>query len=193
MNRSIRTLIIAAPLAVAALTLTPGAALAADGPVIVAPVGGDPKPMDIAAPTPAPQPVPDGPGEVSNGKPKPTHPKPHHPQPNPDGPGGITDTPDCTHGCGGNDVPDDKAGPNPGNDKPGDDKPGTPDAGDEPDAGKNQGGATDSISIPTRVDAGAASADSPSENGLDLTWTLAGGALLVASGAAFAARKRQQA
>lgn len=193
MNSIIRNLIVAVPLATAALMVAPVAAQA-DGydTIIIQPNGGDPKPLDIANPTPAPT-QPEGPDEVSNGAPKPTHPKPNHPtgpgditNPTPepdqphDGPGDITDTPDCTHGCG-EDVPDDKAGPNPQDE-------GCFEGCDLPEDPAGPTGDTDPITTPTRVDAGLAA--QTDNDGHDLSFVLIGGALVTASGAAYAARAR---
>ena len=86
MNTTIRNLIVAAPLATAALTLVPAAAMASEpGPVIVMPHHVDPQPdLDklAAAPKPvdpkdkvvAPEPSkPKGPGDITNPQPCPTH------------------------------------------------------------------------------------------------------------------------
>lgn len=100
MNATIRNLVIAAPLATAALAL--GAA-----PALADPVG----PVDRGIEIPDPGDDDPNPGPVVN---------PDLPQ----GPGGITDHPPCpTHGVdcgGGNDTPDDEPEDNPG-DNPGDD------------------------------------------------------------------------
>lgn len=163
MNTTIRNLIVAAPLATAALTFTPGAAMASDhGPVVIAqPTGhGDPqpnpgdkapapKPTEPKGPqdkAPLPKPTkPHGPGDVSIPKPCPTH--------------GVDCTPD-----------DDKDGPH--------------------GSGNGDGGSSDdaSLQLPTRIDAGTASQDE--QGGMELTWLLAGGAVVSASGVAIAARKR---
>jgi hypothetical protein len=165
--------------------------------------------MDIAVPAPKPT-QPKGPGEVSHGKPKPTHPKPNHPQGpgdispapkpgHPDGPGDITSPePEPTHPDGPGDLSAPKPCPTHGVDC-------TPDNGDKGDQpqgnGGNGGGSTDAshtedatFATPTRVDAGTASAaDQHGENGLELSFLLAGGALVTVTGAAFAARKRARA
>ncbi len=98
MNATIRNLIVAAPLATAALTLVPTAAMASEpGPVIVQPHHVDPQPdLDKLAPAPqpdepkdkvvAPKPTkPKGPADVTSPEPCPTH--------------GV----DCTPDGGGND------------------------------------------------------------------------------------------
>ncbi len=166
MKKTIRNLMIAAPLATAALTLAPAAALASEPrPVIVLPPA-EPKPeFDIAIPKPEPV-QPKGPGDIAPA-PKPDKPK---------GPGDITNPDPCpTHGvdC----TPDDDDEPTGGNDG-GD---GGSDSSDD---------ASDAFSVPTRIDAGLASSDE--QSGVELTWLLASGALVTASGAAFAARNRMR-
>ncbi len=201
MNRIVRNLIVAAPLAAAALVMAPGTASAVEpGPVIVLPAGpGDPKPMDFAAPAVPTQ--PDGPDEFSNGAPEPTHPKPNTPQgpddkapaPKPQDPQGPDEfsngEPEPTRPDG----PDDLTAPEPcpthGECTTGDEP------ADEPDQGCFEGcdlpeepsDSTDTIARPTRIDAGTGATG---EDSLELTWLLAGGALVTASGAAFAARAR---
>jgi hypothetical protein len=130
MNRTIlRNLIVALPMAAAAITMAPGAAMADDGPIIV---------------LPTPDPGPQGPGDLTA------------PQPCP------------THGGGEECEPD----------------------GDEPEIDVQSGGGlhpkAESIPVPTRIDAGVAP---QSDGGLELSWLLAGGGLVTASGAAFAARR----
>ncbi|MFL6156136.1 MAG: hypothetical protein ACJ72D_08600 [Marmoricola sp.] len=194
MNRSIRNLAVALPLAVAALSATAGTASASDnGPVIVQPNGGgDPKPMDIAIPKPKPA-DPQGPADLAIPKPKPTQPKgpgdiKDAPKPtHPDGPGDIKDAPKPTHPDGPGDITNPAPCPThgvdctPGDGGQGGDEPGT---SDEPSA---DNGSVGSISVPSRIDAGQ-----PSDGtaGLELTWLIAGGALVTASGAAYAARSR---
>jgi hypothetical protein len=158
MNTTIRNLIVALPLATAALAMTPGVAQA-DGPVIVLPPpGGDPQGPVIANPTPAPQPQPHGPGDLTAPQPCPTH--------------GVCGD----HGDEGGKT-DGGSGDNGGHD-----------GGHKPQG--NQGGDTkvSSIALPTRIDAGLAPATQEDPD-LQLTWMLAGGALVTASGAAFAARR----
>ena len=109
MNTTIRNLIVAAPLATAALTLVPAAAMASEpGPVIAVPHHVDPQP-DLDKLAPAPKPV-EPKDKVAAPKPKPTH---------PDGPGDITNPKPCpTHGVdctpnddgGSKDSVDDAAG-----------------------------------------------------------------------------------
>ncbi|MEO6472222.1 MAG: hypothetical protein ABIR57_09830 [Aeromicrobium sp.] len=174
MNRIIRNLIVAAPLATAAFAMTPAVAMASEpGPVIVLPADTDPQPgPDDKAPAPkptkpkgpqdiAPAPKPKGPGDIAPAPKDPKGPNDKAPLPkpkDPKGPGDLTSPKPCpTHGvdC-------------------------TPDK-DEPADG------TDSLEVPTRIDAGVADDE---QDGIDLTWLLVGGAAVTASGAAFAARNR---
>lgn len=183
MNSTIRNLIIAAPLATAALTMVPTSAMATEGPVnIIAQPHTDPQPLDnIAIPEPEPaEPI----DKIAAPKPKPpvddkVGPKPKPTQP--DGPDVITNPEPCpTHGdCGD----DDKDGPGNG---------GGDDSSDETDK-VNKIQADDTVEVPSRIDAGLAAEQS--DGSLDLAWLLAGGALVTASGAALAlrARKRQTA
>jgi hypothetical protein len=154
MNTTIRNLIVALPLATAALTMTPGVAQASDGPIIVQPTPDPTGPRDIANPTPDPV-DPTGPGDLTAPQPCPTH-------------------GDCG-GNGGNGGEDGGKG------------------GDEPDVHNGGGlhpqGDVDSIALPTRIDAGLAPAQQDGATGLELSWLLASGALVTASGAAFAARR----
>jgi hypothetical protein len=160
MNTTIRNLIVALPLATAALAMTPGVAQA-DGPVIVLPPpGGDPQGPVIGIPTPDDDPVhPTGPGDLTAPQPCPTH--------------GV---------CGGNDG-DGGSGDNNGS---GDN--GGHDSGEGHHGTQAGNQDVTSIALPTRIDAGFAPAQQ-NDNGLDLTWLLASGALVTASGAAFAARR----
>jgi hypothetical protein len=188
MNTTIRNLIVAAPLATAAFTMVPAAAMASEpSPVIVLPPHTDPQPdLDIKAPAaepkdpqdkaPAPKPTepkgpqdlsdapkPKGPGDIANPEPEPTH---------PDGPGDITNPEPCpTHGvhC----TPDEDE-PNGGNG-----------GGEEKDSVDD---VVDSVKLPNRIDAGLASEEQ--DGGLDLAWLFAGGLAVTASGAAFAVRRR---
>ena len=149
MNTTIRNLIVALPLATAALAMAPGAAMADDGPVIVLPPpSGDPQGPVIANPTPHQDPT--GPGDLTAPQPCPTH-------------------GDCGHDGGGNGDGGDKGG-----------------QGGQHHTGPD----VDSIALPTRIDAGLAPAQHEGDNGLELSWLLASGALVTASGAAFAARRR---
>lgn len=185
MNTTIRNLIIAAPLATAAFTMVPAAAMASEpGPVIILPPHTDPEPeaeLDIvAAPKPvepkgpqdkAPAPKPEAPDDKVGPAPKPTQ---------PDGPDVITNPEPCpTHGV---DCTPDK-------DEPKD--------GDEPNGGGNGGngeeknsvdGVADTVELPNRIDAGLASEEQ--DGGMELAWLFAGGLAVTASGAAFAVRKR---
>ena len=179
MKSIIRNLIIAAPLATAALTMVPTSAMASDGPIIIAQPHTDPQPPidDIAIPEPEPVEPKD---KVALPKPKPPvddkvgpKPKPTHP----DGPDVITNPEPCpTHGDCGN---DDKDGPDGGDDSSSD-KP-VVDKASETD---------DTVELPNRIDAGLAA--DQSDGGLELTWLLAGGALVTASGAALALRARKR-
>ena len=201
MNRTARTvknLVLATGFSAAALTLTVTPAHA-DGPQ--GPGGISQAP--IVDPTPDPEPQPQLPtDDVENPAPEPNpHPKP---QPNGDGPGEITDTPDCTHGCGGGgEVPDDKQGPN---QEPGDEPTDNP----AEDAPLDQGCFTgcdlpeedpevtsvsipsEDVQTPTRIDAGLGDEAASGQGGSDSTWLLAGGALTALAGAAAAARARSR-
>ena len=189
MNRIIRNLIIAAPLATAGLTMVPTSAMATDGPVIIVQPHTDPQPPidDIAIPEPKPPVEPKD--KIALPKPKPPvdpkdkvapKPKPTHP----DGPDVITNPEPCpTHGsCGG----DDKDGPGEG------DGGGKDDSTDDttPVNKVNKIQADDTVEVPTRIDAGLAAEQS--DGGLELSWLLAGGALVTASGVALALRARKR-
>jgi hypothetical protein len=171
MNSTIRNLIIAAPLATAAITMVPAAAMAAEpGPVNIIAPHSEPQPdLDIVA---APEPVdPDAPDDKAPA-PKPESEVPDDkaplPQPtHPDGPDDITNPEPCpTHGvdC------------TPGDDEPTD---GDDDSTDE---------VVDTVELPNRIDAGLASEQQ--EGSLDIAWLFAGGLAVTASGAAFAVRRR---
>lgn len=163
MNRTARIVALAAPLATVVLSLGVSPALAEPaGPAI----------DEIAS---APQgPVNPHLPPVDDKAALPTDPEPE-PQPNPQGPNDeITDQQPCpTHGSCGEDTPDDKKGPD-DEDEPGDD-----DSSD------------DEIDKPTRIDAGAASAESGA-TGDDLAWLLTGGVLIAMTGAAYAVRRRER-
>lgn len=192
MNATIRNLIVAVPLATAALTMAPAAAMATEpGPVIIVPPHTDPQPdLDIKAPAPKPE-VPDdkapapkpaepkGPGDLSDA-PKPEAPDDKvgpAPQPtHPDGPGDLTNPEPCpTHGV---DCTPDEDGDKPNDDGSGESKNSVDDVVDT----------RDSVELPNRIDAGLASEQQ--DQGLDLAWLFAGGLAVTASGAAFAVRKR---
>jgi hypothetical protein len=190
MNTTIRNLIIAAPLATAAFTMVPAAAMASEpAPVIILPPNTDPQPdLDIAIPAPEPKdpqdkapapkpaepkgpqdlsdaPKPKGPGDIANPEPEPTH---------PDGPGDLTNPKPCpTHGV---DCTPDTDEPNGGN------------GGKDGEAKKSVDDVVDTVALPNRIDAGLASEEQ--DGGLDLAWLFAGGLAVTASGAAFAVRKR---
>ena len=166
MNRTIRTLIVAAPLATIALTVVPISAATAgpNGPdvLVIKPKGGDPlppKPQD-KAPKPKPQP-PKGPDKLAIPTPKPQPPKgPGVKAPKPQGQGAAAptadDTADVTSAKGSADSID-------RNDNP-------------------------VVSGPAETELVA----DDNGGGVDLTWLLVGGGIVTASGIAFAARKRQQ-
>ncbi|MGY2875008.1 hypothetical protein ACVW00_002198 [Marmoricola sp. URHA0025 HA25] len=165
MNTTLRNLIVALPLATAALAMTPGVAQADNGPVIVLPPpSGDPQGPVIANPTPGHDPVgPTGPGDLTAPQPCPTH--------------GV---------CGGNGGGSGQQGGT--GDNAGDHTKGH--QGHHAQPGNH---AVSSIALPTRIDAGLAPAAHHEHSGLELSWVLAGGALVTATGAAFAARRRGQA
>ena len=188
MNRIIRNLIVAAPLATAplataALTMVPTSAMASDGPIIIVQPHTDPQPPidKLAIPDPVepkdkialPKPKPPvEPNDKIAPKPKPSQ---------PDGPDVITNPEPCpTHGVCGN---DDKDGPGNGG---GDDSSGDTDTVDQVNKTQAEG----PVEVPTRIDAGLAADES--DSGLELTWLLAGGALVTASGAAIALRARKR-
>jgi len=186
MNATIRNLIVAVPLATAALTMVPAAAMATEpGPVIIVPPHTDPQPdLDIKAPAPKPTP-PKGPGDLSDA-PKPDKPK---------GPGDLSDAPKPDKPKGPGDLSDAPKphGPNgPGDlsDAPKPDKP--TDGGNGKGESKNSVDdvvdTRDTVELPNRIDAGLASEQQ--DQGLDLAWLFAGGFAVTASGAAFAVRKR---
>jgi len=173
--------------------------MADDGMVIVLPPGeGDPKPLDIGSPEPADPQVPDdkapapqpGPQDGPDDKAPAPQPGPQDgpddkapaPQDDPTGPGGLTAPEPCpTHGvdCGGEDE----------DDQPELDQ-GCFTGCDLPEDPQGRVGGT---VIPTRVDAGLSTRSATQEQGgLELTWLLAGGALVTATGAAFAARQRSR-
>jgi hypothetical protein len=183
MNATIRNLIIAAPLATAALTMVPAAAMATEpGPVIIAQPHTDPTPdLDIAAAPSepvepkgpqdkAPAPKPEAPDDKVGPAPQPTQ---------PDGPDDITNPQPCpTHGVDCTSDQDEPKGD------------------DEPKGGESKGGESkntvddvvDAIQVPSRVDAGLASEQG--DGGLDVAWLFAGGLAVTASGAALAVRRR---
>lgn len=177
MNTTIRNLIVALPLAAGALAMTPGVAQA-DGPVIVLPPpGGDPQGPVIANPTPGHDPVnPTGPGDLTAPQPCPTH--------------GV-----C--GNGGNGGGSGETGGNGG---------GNGGQGHQSHHGQHGQHGSDSnpgtqgadhkvsaIALPTRIDAGLAPAAHEEHADLELAWVLASGALVTATGATLAARRRSQA
>lgn len=208
MNTTTRTalrLLVATPIAVSAIAFGSGVAHAdgfePNGPIVIAnPDDDGPKgPGDIANPEPEPQPdppapEPQGPGDIAN----PEDDGPKGPgdianpedDPKPEGPGDITNPEDDDPKPEG---PDDLAIPEPG-DQP-EDKPADKGGKDDKDVDVvNTGGlvpdyddAAD-VPVPTRIDAGAASA-TEDEGGLQLMWVLAGGGVVTAAGAAFARQR----
>lgn len=169
MNRTIRTLIVAAPLATIALTVVPISAATAgpNGPdvLVIKPKGGDPlppKPQD-KAPKPKPQP-PKGPDKLAIPTPKPQPPK---------GPGVKAPKPQAQ-------------GPQVA---------AAPKADDTAAVGSAKGSADSIDRNDNLVVSGPAETELVADNnggGMDLTWLLVGGGIVTASGIAFAARKRQQ-
>ena len=163
MNRTIRNLIVAAPIATFALTMTPGSAMAfgPQPPIGIPTPDPHPGPKDKA---PKPQPKkPNGPGDIAIPKPKPVQPKPGN-----NNPGGQPT------GTTGADDADAKT-----SDK--ESAVTVPDACLTHDLECN-------ASAPVEKVAPAAVQDD--EDGIELAWLLAGGALVTVSGVAFAARKR---
>lgn len=176
---AIRTILIAAPLALGAVALTSVPALAA-APAPISPNNlSQPEEGDPPQP-PVPNPdLPPGPGDVTDELPQPCEPDDvcfpppdDDPELNPDlppGPDDFTSEPPCpTHGdCGGGGG--DGGG---GSGTPGVDGPGV-DASEGSD-----------IPLPTRIDTGGGDA------GYELSWVLASGAVLTATvGAAGLARR----
>ncbi|WP_182379203.1 hypothetical protein [Nocardioides sp. WS12] len=198
MNTTTRTalrLLIATPLAASALAIGgfAGAAHAETpgfdpnpGPVIVQPHDDeDPRPEgpgDIALPEDDEDPRPEGPGDITNPE---DEDEPEVPD-DKDGPNPGDDEPE---------VPGDKDGPNPGDepeDVPADEVPGEDVPADKKDKG-NKGGKKDSVVeegdavvVPTRIDAGAGPVE---EEGSGLTWLIVGGGAVAAAGSVLA-RKR---
>ncbi len=167
MNRTIRNLVVAAPLATIALTLVPvGAATAGpNGPNVIAiPKGGNdphPGPKDIAIPKPKPK----GPKDIAIPEPKPKGPQDKAPKPaaKPQAP---------------------EAAPAPASNVDADSA-----------VVVSAKGSPDSIDRSDDLFAGAETelVAQESEGGIDLTWLLVGGGVITASGVAFAARKRSNA
>jgi hypothetical protein len=175
MNRTIRNLIVAAPLATFALTMTPGTAMAfgPQPPIGIPTPDPHPGPKD-KAPKPQPKP-PKGPGDLAIPKPKPAQPKPGQPKPA-------------------------QPQPNGGNT-------GAPQTGTATEA-KHAKVKTTKTEAAIRVPeaclmhvecSGSAPAESVSaavvpneQDGMELTWLLAGGAIVTASGIAIAAAKRSR-
>lgn len=193
--------VVATGLAAAALTLGTGTAHAEtpNGPNQFQ-VGPNVDPqgpvIGIPTPTPQPDPAPEEPELPIADKPE-SEPKPD-PKPQHDGPGDITDTPDCTHGCGGgDDVPDDKA-PAPQDDPtddPADDAPLDQGCFTGCDLPEENAGPTveKSVLTPSRIDAGQDSAavlgNDQDETGLAYYAGLGLFSIAGAAGVALAARK----
>lgn len=200
MNRTARNLVLATGFAAAALTATVAPANADGGQISLAPHTDPQGPVIVMpTPTPDPDPQPELPADdVNNPAPEP-HPHPQ-PDPQPDGPGEITDVPDCTHGCGGGDVPDDKQGPNQGDeptDDPAEDAPldqgcftgcDLPEEDPEVTSVAIPGG----IDTPTRIDAGLGQNTEVSQPGDNAwPWFAAGLGVLGAAGAVSVAARRR--
>ncbi|KRC53842.1 MULTISPECIES: hypothetical protein [unclassified Nocardioides] len=217
-TRTALRLLIATPLAASAIAFGGGVAHAdvnPNGPVVIAQPDAPKGPGDIANPTPTPQPdppapQPQGPGDIAQPD-KGDDPKP---QPNPQGPGDIKnpngggDPEPNPHGPGDITNPEDGDDPKP--DGPDDitnpvdgDKPDQPednpaedadldtDFGDGVDVA-NGGGLiadTSDVEVPSRIDAGAASADTQDEQGMSLVWVLAGGGVVTAAGSVLARQR----
>ena len=149
MKRIISTLALAAPLATVALSLgaTPAMAEPAGPEILTTETGhGDPEPgpeIDDKAPLPEDPELPDGPDDIKDHDPCPTH-----------GP------------CG--------------------DDPGDEDDKDPGDGGEKEPDDGDDFDKPNRIDAGTGTTD----DGLQLTWLIAGSGLVTATGAAYAVRRR---
>lgn len=193
MNRIIRNLIVAAPLATAALTIVPTSAMASDGPVIIVKPHTDPQPPIDKLAIPKPKPPVEPKDKVAIPKPKPpvepkdkVAPKPKPTQP--DAPDVLTNPEPCpTHGVDCTPGNDDKLGPNNGGGNGG----GDDDSSDQTPAEKVSADVkTDAVELPTRIDAGLAAEQS--DEGIELAWLLAGGAVVTATGAAFALRTHKR-
>ncbi|MCR1783914.1 hypothetical protein KVF89_15340 [Nocardioides carbamazepini] len=198
-TRTALRLLVATPLAAAALTVGGVAGIVGAAHADATPAG----PGTIALPLPGgdPQPNPQGPGDITNPEPG--------DDPRPDGPGEITNPePGDDPGPQG---PDDKAGPNPG-DGPRPEGPGEiaiPDPQDKPDTPVDQGGknvpggketkdtrdepaaqpqveAPADVPVPTRIDAGAGAVQ---DEAGQLAWLLAGGGAMTAAGSVLAGRR----
>jgi len=168
MNTTIRNLLVALPLAAAAVTLTQGVAQADSHPsgpgTITAPTPGPIGPGDLANPTPGPTP-PTGPGDLTAPQPCPTH--------------GVV----CGGGSGNGGGDDDGHGDG-GNGSNGGGHHHGSQGGDQ---------AISSIALPTRVDAGLAPAvHQDGGEGLELSWLIASGVLVTASAPGLPSRKRSR-
>jgi len=177
MKRTVSTLALAAPLAIAALSL--GAA-----PATAEPVGPGSDRLSSTDIGPVNPHLPPGPGDEIQPLDGPD------PDPGPDGPDGpdLPDEPDLPE------VPGDKvANPTPcgtpdrGEDPPEEDepKPSTVAELEPADEGEDEPG-DEIIPLPTCIDAGAGA----TAEGMELGWLMAGSGLITATGAAFAARRR---
>lgn len=175
MNRTIRNLIVAAPLATIALTLVPmGAATAGpNGPVVIAIPKGDPHPgpKDIAIPEPKPK--PQGPQDKA-AKPQPKGPQDKAPKPAAK-PAPKPQAPQAQGSQVATKADTTEAAPVVA-EVVVDSAKGSPDSIDRND--------NLFASVPVELVA------EESDGGIDMAWLLAGGALVTVTGVAFAARKR---
>ena len=164
MNRTIRNLVIAAPLVLVGITAAPGAAMA-DGFDIAIPENKPEPPKDIAIPKP-PKP-PKGPQDLADA-PKPKGPKDKAPKPQaqPDVPPAADTTAEKKEAKTVKVVS----------------AKGSPDSIDR----------SDNLFVPGPAEVERV-AEGTDNGGLDLTWLLVGGGIVTASGIAFAARKRSNA
>lgn len=202
MNTTTRTtlrLLVATPLAAAALSVGAGVAQAetpafdpTPGPVIVLPGDDDPRPEgpgEITNPEGEDEPGPQVPGDKDG--PNPGDDDPQVPG-DKDGPNPGDDDPQ---------IPGDKDGPNPGDgpadepedepkDEPKDQPKDQPKGDSEVPSGKDVDLVKDAahIEVPSRIDAGAAAATTQDRD-LGLAGALAGGGLLIAAGAVVARQR----
>lgn len=194
MNTTTRTtlrLLIATPLAAAALAVGAGVAQAETpafdpmpGPVIVLPGDDDPRPEgpgEITNPEGEDEPGPQIPGDKDG--PNPGDDDPQIPG-DKDGPKPGDDDPQ---------IPGDKDGPNPGDgpeEVPGDEPEDEPKGDSEVPSGKDVDQVKDAahIEVPSRIDAGAAATPTQDQD-LGLAGVLAGGGLLIAAGAVVARQR----
>ncbi|MGO4257813.1 hypothetical protein [Marmoricola sp. RAF53] len=204
MNRTAtRILVLAGPIAAAVLAVAPAHAVTpapqGDPVIVLPPAQPDPKPMDIAQPTPKPQPKPNGPADLAIPKPKPQPPK---------GPKDLADAPKSQDPA-----------PQPGGETGGSTggQTGQGGQGGQGDGNTDEvvavaqdattSGKTASATAVTATQAGGrtfdtgvsdsglapATAEDGADNGVDLTWAIAGLGLAGATGLVLVARRRRQA